>query len=159
MSAYYRLENGKGLRKMAGISWLLLAAFGLFVLQAFGGALQIQNYRKAIHRVHKFGNVGFGQKRGGLRAGYIVMIACDGKGIITGGEIMEGISSLARFKPLTTLLGRDILGRSIYEFLEELRQFDKKQKKRYKGYINALEALEQRLKEPEMPQEKDEESV
>lgn len=134
---------------MAGISWLLLAAFGLFVLQAFGGVLQIQNYRKAIHRVHKFGNVGFGQKKGGLRAGYIVMIACDGEGIITGGEIMQGISSLARFKPLTTLLGKDVVGRSIYEFLEEMEGFDKKKKKLYKGYINALEALDMRLKKQE----------
>lgn len=124
---------------------MLLVVFLLFVLQALGGVVQIQNYRKAIRRVHKLGNVGFGQKRGGFRAGYIVMIACDKEGVITGGEIMQGISCLARFKPWKTFLGREVMGKSIYEFLEETRSFDKKQKKRYKGYINALEALDQRL--------------
>ncbi len=130
---------------MNGISMMLLGVFLLFVLQALGGVVQIQNYRKAIRRVHKLGNVGFGQKRGGFRAGYIVMIACDKEGVITGGEIMQGISCLARFKPWKTFLGREVMGKSIYEFLEETRSFDKKQKKRYKGYINALEALDQRL--------------
>ena len=130
---------------MNGISMMLLVVFLLFVLQALGGVVQIQNYRKAIRRVHKLGNVGFGQKRGGFRAGYIVMIACDKEGVITGGAIMQGISCLARFKPWKTFLGREVMGKSIYEFLEETRSFDKKQKKRYKGYINALEALDQRL--------------
>ena len=130
---------------MNGISMMLLVVFLLFVLQALGGVVQIQNYRKAIRRVHKLGNVGFGQKRGGFRAGYIVMIACDKEGVITGGEIMQGVSCLARFKPWKTFLGREVMGKSIYEFLEETRSFDKKQKKRYKGYINALEALDQRL--------------
>lgn len=132
---------------MNGISMMLLVVFALFVLQALGGVVQIQNYRKAIHRVHKLGNVGFGQKRGGFRAGYIIMIACDKDGVITGGEIMQGISCLARFKPWKTFLGKEVMGRSIYEFLEETAVFDKKQKKRYKGYINALEALDQRLKQ------------
>ena len=130
---------------MNGISMMLLVVFLLFVLQALGGVVQIQNYRKAIRRVHKLGNVGFGQKRGGFRAGDIVRIACDKEGVITGGEIMQGISCLARFKPWKTFLGREVMGKSIYEFLEETRSFDKKQKKRYKGYINALEALDQRL--------------
>ncbi len=130
---------------MNGISMMLLVVFLLFVLQALGGVVQIQNYRKAIRRVHKLGNVGFGQKRGGFRAGYIVMIACDKEGVITGGEIMQGISCLARFKPWKTFLGREVMGKSIYEFLEETRSFDKKQKKRYKGYINALGVLDQGL--------------
>ena len=49
---------------MSGISMMLLIVFALFVLQAVGGVLQIFNYKKAIRRVHKFGNVGFGLKRG-----------------------------------------------------------------------------------------------
>ena len=47
---------------MNGISMMLLVVFLLFVLQALGGVVQIQNYRKAIRRVHNLGNVGFGQK-------------------------------------------------------------------------------------------------
>lgn len=132
-------------KSMSGISKILLIIFALFVLQALGGVWQIQNYRKAIRRVHQYGNVGFGQKRGGFTAGYIVMIACDQSGIITGGEIMQGISFFAKFKPLKTLLGKEVLGTSIYEFLDDMKDFDKKQKKKYKGYLNALEALAQRF--------------
>ena len=107
---------------MSGISMMLLIVFALFVLQAVGGVLQIFNYKKAIRRVHKFGNVGFGQKRGGFSAGYIIMVACDQEGTITGGEIMQGFSFLARFKPWKHFLGRDVVGESIYSFLDELHQ-------------------------------------
>ena len=145
---------------MSGISMMLLIVFALFVLQAVGGVLQIFNYKKAIRRVHKFGNVGFGQKRGGFSAGYIIMVACDQEGTITGGEIMQGFSFLARFKPWNHFLGRDVVGESIYSFLDELHQMDKRKKKKYKGYINAMEALDQRLnrkeEEPDGAQEETE---
>lgn len=148
----------KEVEKMSGISIMLLIVFALFVLQAIGGVFQILNYKKAIRRVHKFGNVGFGQKRGGLSAGYIVMIACDQNGTITGGEIMKGFSFLARFKPWKSFLGRDVMGESIYSYLDELHQMDKKKRKRYKGYINALEALDQRLNRKEEEQDTGEET-
>ena len=144
---------------MSGISIMLLIVFALFVLQAVGGVFQILNYKKAIRRVHKFGNVGFGQKRGGLSAGYIVMIACDQEGMITGGEIMKGFSFLARFKPWKNFLGREVIGESIYSYLDELHQMDKRKKKRYKGYINALEALDQRLNRQEEDDDKDTELI
>jgi DNA-binding transcriptional regulator of glucitol operon len=125
----------------------------MFIIQSLGSVWQVKNYQKAIRRVHKFGNVGFGQKRAGLRAGYIIMIACDGEGTITGGEIMQGMTFVARFKPWTRFLGKDVIGRSIYELLDELEQFDKKkQKKLYKGYIDALEALEKRLQKLDLPE-------
>ena len=41
-------------------------------------------------------------------------------------------------------------GRSIYEFLDDMKDFDKKQKKKYKGYINAFEALDQRLQDTKL---------
>ena len=144
---------------MSGISIMLLIVFALFVLQAVGGVFQILNYKKAIRRVHKFGNVGFGQKRGGLSAGYIVMIACDQEGTITGGEIMKGFSFLARFKPWKNFLGREVIGESIYSYLDELHQMDKRKKKRYKGYTNALEALDQRLDRQEEDDDKDTELI
>lgn len=144
---------------MSGISIMLLIVFALFVLQAVGGVFQILNYKKAIRRVHKFGNVGFGQKRGGFSAGYIVMVACDQEGKITGGEIMKGFSFLARFKPWKNFLGREVIGESIYSYLDELHQMDKRKKKRYKGYINALEALDQRLNRQEEDDDEDTELI
>ena len=93
---------------MSGISKMLLIVFVLFILQALGGWYQIQNYRKAMRRVHQYGNVGFGQRKGRLTAGYIIMIACDHDGIITRCEIMQGLSFLAKFKPLNEFLGKDM---------------------------------------------------
>ncbi|MDD3184725.1 MAG: transcriptional regulator GutM [Anaerostipes sp.] len=138
---------------MSGISILLIALLIVFLLQIAGGILQAKHYQKAIHRVHQYGNVGFGQKKGGLRAGYLIMIASDNEGVITGGEIMKGVTSLARFKNWTEFLGKPTVGTSIYEFLDELRTYDKKKTKQYKGYINALEALEKRIQSEDTEKE------
>ena len=81
------------------------------------------------------------------------MIACDHDGIITRCEIMQGLSFLAKFKPLNEFLGKDMKGRSIYEFLDDMKDFDKKQKKKYKGYINAFEALDQRLQDTKLEED------
>ena len=142
---------------MSGISKMLLIVFVLFILQALGG--WYQNDRQAMRRVHQDGNVGFGQRKGRLTAGYIIMIACDHDGIITRCEIMQGLSFLAKFKPLNEFLGKDMNGRSIYEFLDDMKDFDKKQKKKYKGYINAFEALDQRLQDMKMEEEKEKEEI
>lgn len=71
-------------------------------------------------------------EKGRLTAGYIIMIACDHDGIITRCEIMQGLSFLAKFKPLNEFLGKDMKGRSIYEFLDDMKDFDKKQKRNIK---------------------------
>ena len=129
---------------MQGISVFLLVIFVLFVVQAVGGYFQVKDYRRAVRRVHQLGNVGIGQKKRFL-SGNIVMIACDSSGIITGGEIMEGLSFLTKFKPITKILDKEMVGTSIYEHLDVFRGMDKKKRKYYKGYIRALEALDMRL--------------
>ncbi len=133
--------------QLSGVSTLLLIVFFLFVMQAIGGYFQIRDYKKSVKRVHKLGNVGIGQKRGKLLSGYLILIACDNNGIITGAEIMEGFSFFAKFKPTNRFLNRELIGTSIYDFLQITRKFDKKQMKKYRGYINALEALNIRLEE------------
>lgn len=133
--------------QLSGVSTLLLIIFFLFVMQGIGGYFQIRDYKKSVKRVHKLGNVGIGQKRGKLLSGYLILIACDNNGIITGAEIMEGFSFFAKFKPTNTFLGKQLVGSSIYDFLNITRTFDKKQNKKYRGYINALEALNLRLEE------------
>lgn len=130
---------------MQGISVFLLVIFVLFVVQAVGGYFQVKDYRRAVRRVHQLGNVGIGQKKGRFLSVNIVMIACDGNGIITGGEIMEGLSFLTKFKPISKILDKEMVGTSIYEHLDVFREMDKKKRKYYKGYIRALEALDMRL--------------
>lgn len=119
--------------KLFGMLFLLLS------LQAVGTYLQVRQYKRAVRRLHKLGNVGIGGTKGGFRPGSIVVIACDCDGKITGGEIMEGISIFSGFKKLS-----GITGRMIGDLQKEYEaQLDKH--KKYKAHLKALEALQMRL--------------
>ncbi len=141
--------------KLSGISIALIILFSLLILQSIGGFIQIQNYRKAVRRMHKLGNVGLGQKRGRFLNGHVAIIACDSEGIITGAEVMDGIGVWARFHPVDTFLDKKLVGSSIYDFLDITETFDKKTFKRYRGYVRALEALEVRLTDRELTREQE----
>lgn len=121
------------------------ALFLLFVLQIIGCKMQITHYKKAVSKIHKLGNVGIGQKRGGIAFGHLVLVACGNDGIIRRVETMEGMTILARFKHKKEILGRTPEGVHIMDMLEDFKSLDKKKQKRFKGYIQALEALEMRL--------------
>lgn len=128
---------------------IFLIAFALFAMQAAGGFFQIENYKKAVRRMHKLGNVGIGQTKGRFLTGNLVLIACDSRGVITGAEIMQGLTFLATFKPCHTFRGIPLAGESIDTFLAIFETYDKRERKRCKGYIQAIEALELRLRHPE----------
>ncbi|MBQ9156167.1 MAG: transcriptional regulator [Eubacterium sp.] len=140
---------------MTGLSVALLILLALLILQSIGGYLQIQNYRKAVRRMHKLGNVGLGQKRGRFLNGHVAIIACDNDGIITGAEVMDGIGVWARFHPVDQFLEKKLTGSSIFDFLELTKDFDKKKFKRYQGYLRAFEALEVRLTDRELTREQE----
>ncbi len=127
----------------------MLPVFGvlflLFALQSLGTVYQVRQYRSAVRRVHKLGNVGIGQKKGGFSFGHLVLIVCDSNGMIKHAEVMEGATILARFRKKEKLLGKEISGSHIQDFLKDFTEMTGKQRKRYKGYIQALEALELRL--------------
>lgn len=141
--------------RINGISYMLLFLMLLLVIQSIGGFFQVRDYRRAIHRNHKLGNIGIGQKRGRFFNGHVVIIACDGTGTITGAEILDGISVLARFHPVTAFAGKELKGNSIHEFLEMTDRFTKKQLDQYRGYVRALEALEVRLTGRELTREQE----
>ncbi|MBE6028313.1 MAG: transcriptional regulator [Clostridiales bacterium] len=141
--------------KLSGISVLLLALLILLILQSIGGVLQIQDYRKAVRRMHQLGNVGLGQKRGKLLDGHVAIIACDNEGIITGAEVMDGIGVLSRFHKKESLMGEPLVGNSIYTFLDIAAGLDKKEWKRLQGYFRAFEALEVRLTDRELTREQE----
>ena len=122
-------------------------AFALFLMQSIGGYFQIKDYRKAVSRVHKKGNVGIGQKKGRFFSGHIAIIACNKDGQITGGEVLDGMTFLSKFNPIPSLLGKEYIGSSIYDCLNAYHSLEKKHQKKHLGYIRALEALELRLKE------------
>ena len=141
--------------KISGLSIAFLILFVLIAVQSVGGYLQIQNYRKAVRRMHKLGNVGLGQRRGRFLNGHVAIIACDSQGIITGAEVMDGIGVWARFHPVDTFLNKKLVGSSVFDFLDITETFDKKKFKRYRGYVRALEALEVRLTDRELTREQE----
>lgn len=128
------------------LKWIFLAALILFGMQALGSWFQIQDYKKAVRRVHQLGNVGVGQQKG--FGGKLVLVACDGRGFITGAETMEGITIFARFRPKSQAFGHILEGAHIEDLLTELRALEPKRRKRFKGWLQALEALETRLYPP-----------
>ena len=126
----------------------------LFCMQSIGGFFQVKEFRKAISRVHKYGNVGIGQKKGFLFTGYIFLVACDSEGIITYNEVLDGAFIFSKFHPVDTYLGRKMIGASIYDYIEDFALFDTPTWKKNKGYIQAMEAVARHLN-PESVKEED----
>jgi DNA-binding transcriptional regulator of glucitol operon len=141
--------------KLGGVSILLLIILGLLILQSVGGVMQIQDYRKAVRRIHKLGNVGMGQRRGRFFDGHVAIIACDNEGIVTGAEVMDGAGAWSRFHPVDSFLGQPLVGSSVFDLLKLTEGLDKKEWKRWQGYIRALEALEVRLTDRELTREQE----
>jgi len=119
----------------------LIAVLLIFMLiQASGTYLQVKQYKKAVRRLHKIGNVGIGSRKSKLRPGNIVVIACDNQGKITGGEIMEGFTIFNGFKELN-----DIIGKNIYVLKAEYMALPEKKQKIYQAHVQAIDALDMRL--------------
>lgn len=119
---------------------LVAALFVLMVVQAVGTHIQVRQYKKAVRRLHQKGNVGIGSKKGRLRPGNIVAIACDKEGKITGGEILEGYTIFNQFKEM-----QGIAGKTIYDLKAEYSALPDKKRKLHQAHLQALEALQLRL--------------
>ena len=100
--------------------------FLLFVIQVIGTHLQVKEYKRAVHEMHKLGNVGIGSRRRRLGPSSIVVIACRSDGEILDGRMMQGMTILSRC-------------RAEYGALPERRRAH------YKGHLQALDALIARL--------------
>ena len=124
---------------------IFAVAAGLMIMQSVGGIMQIRGYKQSIQRMHELGSVGMGQRRGRFFNGNVVVLAADKNHMITGCETLDGKTILARFRPVTELLGKPLIGVSIDTYLQEFRAMPEKEQKRYRGYIAAMEALEMRF--------------
>lgn len=119
---------------------LMLILFALMVMQVVGTHWQVREYRRAVRRLHKLGNLGIGSRRRRLGPGNVVIIACDKEGRITGGEMMQGMTIFAHFHAL-----EDIAGKTIHSLKAEYLDMPPKRRSYYQGHIQALDALEARL--------------
>lgn len=118
---------------------LFVCLLAFMVIQALGTYVQVQQYKKAVRRLHKKGNIGIGSKRSRIRNN-IVIIACDNQGKIVDGELMEGLTVFTKFKQIP-----DIIGKDIFLLKEEYEALSKKEKKQFKAHLQAVEALCNRL--------------
>ncbi|SFT50202.1 Glucitol operon activator protein (GutM) [Selenomonas sp. GACV-9] len=91
---------------------LMMILFALMVMQVIGTHWQVREYRRAVRRLHKLGNLGIGSRRRRLGPGNVVIIACDNEGRITGGEMMQGMTIFAHFHAL-----KDVAGNANVSFL------------------------------------------
>lgn len=87
------------------IALVILLAFGL---QGVLTMAQMKHFAAEFCKLKKDGRVACGRKAGGFRAGAIVMFQIDEEGIIRCGRKLEGITFLARVRPLNGLEGRHI---------------------------------------------------
>lgn len=79
-----------------------------FLLQIILSMLQMKHFSNEFVKLHRKGKVACGRKAGGFRAGAIVMFLIDDDGIIREGKKLEGVTFLARVRPLKGFEGRDI---------------------------------------------------
>lgn len=117
---------------------ILLIGLGLFILQALLTYIQIKTCDKKIKEMRRKGTVGMGAVKGKMKAGNIIILACDEEGYISDACIMQGITVFARFKPI-----KDIYNKHIGELKEKYNR--QGENGTNKSMIQALQMIEEKL--------------
>ncbi len=79
-----------------------------FLAQGLLSLLQMKHFSDEFVKLRRQGRVAFGRKSGGFHAGAIVMFLIDEEGKIREGKKLEGVTFLARVRPLVGFEGRYI---------------------------------------------------
>lgn len=87
---------------------LVLVVAAAFVLQAVLSMMQMRHFSNEFVKLRRQGKVACGRRSGGFHAGAIVMFLIDDDGRIRTGRKLEGITCLARVRPLEGFEGRMI---------------------------------------------------
>lgn len=83
-----------------------LAVVGAFILQAVFSMIQMRHFSKEFVKLRRKGKVACGRQAGCFHAGAIVMFLIDDAGIIQEARKLEGVTFLARVKPMTGFAGK-----------------------------------------------------
>jgi len=100
---------------------IVYLAFLLYILQAILTYFQIKNYRHTVATLKQDGIVGIGTKKKKIGSGNIVVLVSDEAGHILQGQLMQGVTVLARFKEM-----KDMKGIHIKELKEKTLTVDSK---------------------------------
>lgn len=90
---------------MLGLGLAILVAF---ILQSIFSAWQMKHFSNEFISLRRRGRVACGRQAGGFRAGAIVMFLLDAEGYIVEARKLEGVTFLARVKPLEGFAGLHI---------------------------------------------------
>ena len=115
---------------------ILFVALLLYILQGILTYFQIKNYRRTVSELKMKGFIGVGTKKKKLGAGNIVILVSDESGKILEGQLMRGITVLARFRQL-----KDVSGLGIRTLKEKITNEDAKDT----AMLDALQQIESQL--------------
>lgn len=87
---------------------LSFLALGAYLLQFILGLSQIKHFNRVYKQLREKGKVAIGTRPGKISSGTIVMFAIDESAKIIDAQKMQGISVIAKFKPLTQYIGQDL---------------------------------------------------
>lgn len=121
---------------MGFIFWVIV----ILVAQGLFSYMQIQGYKAAADRLRKQGRIGVGTQRGGF-SGTIVILASDANRVIVGGEMVQGMSVLAKFAPYTEYNGLT-LRRAESQLTQSLEGASGREKKRLQATLSAVQMLQ-----------------
>lgn len=82
------------------IGLLVLLAVTMWILQTVLGLWQFRRFQQHVRQLRTKGRVAIGKARGRFRAGAIVLFCIDGDCRILQGEILQGRTVFAGFRPL-----------------------------------------------------------
>jgi len=85
-----------------------LVVLAAFMIQGLLSMVQMKHFSNEFVKLRRQGRVAIGRKSGGFHAGAIVMFLIDEEGRIRIGKKLEGITFLARVRPLDGFEGRYI---------------------------------------------------
>ncbi len=85
-----------------------LVILAAFMIQGLLSMVQMKHFSNEFVKLRRQGRVAIGRKSGGFHAGAIVMFLIDEEGRIRIGRKLEGITFLARVRPLDGFEGRYI---------------------------------------------------
>lgn len=89
--------------------YLLCLMGAAFVVQYILTFRQLKNFSAAYGRMRKTGNrAAIGRFAGKIRAGAVVIFSIDKDGNIEAGEMMQGVTVFARFKPFDVFNGENV---------------------------------------------------
>lgn len=88
---------------------LILLAVLAWAFQIVLGVRQLRRFQRHVRALRAKGRVAIGKARGRILAGAILLLCIDGDCRIVQGEIMQGFTVFARFRPFDGLCGLSLL--------------------------------------------------